>query len=53
MSKYYYEVYVIPHYDGFEDSEPKLAEKFRGGIVADIISGIKDERLVVIGYEDG
>ena len=48
MSKYYYEIFVIPHEDY---AEPKLSDTFRGGIVADVIGGIKDERLVVIGYE--
>ena len=48
MKKYYYEVYMIPL---ASFAEPKLGGKFRGGVVVDIIGGIKDERLVVVGYE--
>ena len=45
MTKYIYGVFEI------DAREPKLGSKFKGGVVADIIGGIKDERLVVVGYE--
>ena len=48
MSNYYYEVFKIPHEDY---AEPELEASFRGGVVADIVGGLKDERLVVIAYE--
>lgn len=49
MSKYMYEVYEL-HKDHI-GWEPSLGVKFKGGIVTDIIGGIKDERLVIVGYE--
>ncbi len=45
MSKYIYRIFEIHELD------PNLNSKFNGGIVADIIGGLEDERLVVVGYE--
>ncbi len=47
MTEYHYDIVEI--FQRF--LEPQLYSKFRGGIVADIIGGLEDERLVVVGYE--
>lgn len=48
MTKYIYEIFEILY-----GKEPKLGDELEGGVVVDIIGGIEDERLVVIGYENG
>ena len=47
MKKYIYKIFEVSR----RFLEPKLNTKFRGGVVTDIIGGIEDERLVVVGYE--
>lgn len=47
MSKYTYGIFEV----SYHKADPKLGSKFKGGVVTDIIGGIEDERLVIVGYE--